>query len=36
MSDGWLVYVVPLKHCKANILSFLLKLCNHECGWSKF
>ena len=35
MSEGWYVYAVLLKHYKANILCFLLKLCKYECGWGK-
>ena len=35
MSEGWFVYVVLLNHYRANILCFLLKLCNYECGWGK-
>ena len=35
MSEGWFVYAVLLKHYKANILCFLLKVCKYECGWGK-
>ena len=35
MSEGWFVYVILLKHYKANILSFLLELCKYECWWGK-
>ena len=35
MPEGWFVYAVWLKHCYANILSFLFKLCKYECGWGK-
>ena len=34
MSAGlFVVYAILLKHNKANILCFLLKLCQYECGW---
>ena len=29
------MYAVLLKHYKANILCFLLKLCKYECGLGK-
>ena len=32
MSESWFVYAVLLKHYKANILCFLLKLCNMNVG----
>ena len=35
MPEGWFVYAVLLKHNKANILCFLLKLCKYECRWGK-
>ena len=35
MSESWFVYALLLKHYKANILRFLLKLCEYECGWGK-
>ena len=35
MIDGWFVYAVLLKHYKANIFCFLLKLGKFECGWGK-
>ena len=35
MSEGWFVYTVLLKHYKANIICFLLKLCKYECGCGK-
>ena len=35
MSAGLLVNAVLLKHNKANILYFLSKLCQYECGWGK-
>ena len=34
-SAGLFVNAVLLKHNKANILRFLLKLCQYECGWGK-
>ena len=35
MSAGLFVNAVLLKHNKANILCFLIKLCQYECGWGK-
>ena len=35
MSEGWYLYAVLLKHCYANVLWFLLKLCKYDCGWDK-
>ena len=35
MSEGRFVYAVLLKHLKANILCFLLKLCKFDFGWGK-
>ena len=35
MSECWFVYIVLLKHYKAKILCFLLKLCKFEYGWGK-
>ena len=35
MSAGLFVITVLLKHNKANILCFLLNLCQYECGWGK-
>ena len=35
MSEGMFVYAVLLKHHKAYILCFLLKLCQYECGCNK-
>ena len=35
MSAGLFVNAVLLKHNKANILCFRLKLCQYECGWGK-
>ena len=32
MSEGWYEYSVPLKHCYANVLWFLLKLCKYDLG----
>ena len=32
MSESWFVYAVLLKHYKANISCFLLKLCNMNVG----
>ena len=31
VSEGWYVYAVLLKHCYANVLWFLLKLCKYDC-----
>ena len=35
MFAGVFVYAVLLNHYKANILCFLLKLWQYECGWGK-
>ena len=35
MYEGKFVYAVLLKHYKAYILCFLLKLCKYECEWGK-
>ena len=35
MSAGLFVNTVLLKHNKVNILCFLLKLCQYECGCGK-
>ena len=35
MSAGLFFNAVLLKHNKANILCFLFKLCQYECGWGK-
>ena len=35
MAEGWFVYAVPLKHYKAYILCFLLKLFKFYFGWGK-
>ena len=35
MSEGWYLYAVLLKHCYANVLLFLLKLCKFDCRWGK-
>ena len=35
MAAGLFVNAVLLKHNKANILCFLLTLCQYECGWGK-
>ena len=35
MSVGLFVNAVLLKHNKANILCFIFKLRQYECGWGK-
>ena len=35
ISEGLFMYAVLEKHYQANILCFLLKLCQYECGWGK-
>ena len=35
MAAGLFVNAVLFKQNKANILCFLLKLCQYECGWGK-
>ena len=35
ISEGLFVYAVLLNHYQSNILCFLLKLYQYECGWGK-
>ena len=35
MSEGLFINAVLFNHYQSNILCFLLKLCQYECGWSK-